>query len=394
VHHEEGQRILFGGTVNSSVSHAGTFPYLPSDPWTSRVRFETGLFSAITIWIAGGALYGWFAEIESLRSILPGLPLMKFNTALCLLLLAVAMFLDAWALHPAARTFAWCCNLVVVTFATLSFLETALDVSLGVDQILVNEGPSLGGSEPGHMSGIAACALVALSLPRLIPLARCDPNLRQLTSLGVIIGSLMSLVAYIGSTIFSSNLVVYFSMPAHTALCLLLMGIASLRISCSSETSFVYGPQSKLSLSVKVLFPLLLSGFLCLIAGLSVIHQSLNARMDQRMGRRGGQLIEMVQAAVRLMERPEELEDITSVLGRSDSVWQIVVAGGTPMRILASNDPGMVGHLISNLPVQDCSASLDDLAVSDDIHVSLQDVHHYCFSNAMEFGSKLAEALG
>lgn len=110
-------------------------------------------------------LAGWAFDIPALKSVAPGLVSMKANTALCFLLLGLALRLrERRRLAAGLASFTF-----LVAAATLA--EYAGGFSLGLDQLLfVDAGDPLT-SHPGRMSPITAAAFALVSLAQLLP---CD----------------------------------------------------------------------------------------------------------------------------------------------------------------------------------------------------------------------------
>jgi PAS domain S-box-containing protein len=110
--------------------------------------------------IGGAALVGWFQDIEVLRSLSPRFVSMKPNAAVGHLCLGLALLLAATRL-PGARAVRWVLEVTALALGAATLAQYALNVDLGIDQLLI----AGGGSEfqtgsPGRMSPLAALGLV------------------------------------------------------------------------------------------------------------------------------------------------------------------------------------------------------------------------------------------
>ena len=91
-------------------------------------------------------LSGWAFDVQALRNLYPGFPSMKANTALCFVLVGVALALAPWAASRAAGLSQGCAALAfAIGLATLTEYATGLD--FGIDKILFSDPQA---NEPQH----------------------------------------------------------------------------------------------------------------------------------------------------------------------------------------------------------------------------------------------------
>ncbi len=109
---------------------------------------------------------GWLFNIGSLKSLLPGLPTMKANTAVAFVVCGVAL----WLIHTFGRGSApfrvgRAASLAVATLGFLTLAETVFSLDLGIDELLVTDRAGFA-SFPGRMSPVTALnfLLIGLSL--------------------------------------------------------------------------------------------------------------------------------------------------------------------------------------------------------------------------------------
>jgi signal transduction histidine kinase len=99
-------------------------------------------------------LFGWLAEVQALKSIVPNYVAMKANTALCFVLIGIALVL----LREGARTrleagAAFGAAFVVGAIGFLTLVEYVFGWNLGIDQMLFAEDAgTVGTSHPGRMA--------------------------------------------------------------------------------------------------------------------------------------------------------------------------------------------------------------------------------------------------
>jgi hypothetical protein len=102
-------------------------------------------------------LGGWFLDLPTLKSVLPGLATMKANTAVGFVLMGAGVVL----LHRAARWPTYGCGLAAALLGALHMAEFLLDKDLGIDELLVRESSaSVLTVFPGRMSLTTAVAFV------------------------------------------------------------------------------------------------------------------------------------------------------------------------------------------------------------------------------------------
>ncbi|MEW4561468.1 CHASE domain-containing protein [Bremerella sp. JC770] len=128
------------------------------------------LFLATTLITSVVVMMAWPAEWTTLRSLIDGLPTMKFNTALGLGFLAIVGLLRSRtnALSSQRNGLALGLALFVLVLSILSLLEIGLAWDLGFDTLFSRDALSLEqGKRPGLMSTGTAIGLLLLALSQL-----------------------------------------------------------------------------------------------------------------------------------------------------------------------------------------------------------------------------------
>ncbi len=125
--------------------------------WIRSVPLITGT-GACAIGIA--VLIGWFQDVEILRSLSPRLVSMKPNAAIGHFCLGAALLLAATR-PPGGSAVRWLFEVAALALGLGTLVEYALNVDLGIDQLLVagslNEFQT---AAPGRMSALAAAGFV------------------------------------------------------------------------------------------------------------------------------------------------------------------------------------------------------------------------------------------
>jgi hypothetical protein len=113
-------------------------------------------------------LVGWVLGVRGLTSVMPDYPTMKPNTALCLILAGVALWLlrfrtsEGVEVNPKHRRCGQICALLVAFLGLLTLGEHLFKLDLGIDQMLLRDTMTDARVPPGRMSIPAAFGLLIL----------------------------------------------------------------------------------------------------------------------------------------------------------------------------------------------------------------------------------------
>lgn len=111
--------------------------------------------------LACAVMVGWFLDVRVLTSVVPGYSTMKFNTALCFLLLVSGLLMQS-----SFRRWPPLVGVVLLTTGTL--LQSWTGWSLGIDELVVQDPTAGGGVAPGRMAPASAVALLALATATML----------------------------------------------------------------------------------------------------------------------------------------------------------------------------------------------------------------------------------
>ncbi len=93
--------------------------------------------SEVTLLIACLVILGWILNISILKTLLPGLPEMKPNTAVAFLLAAVSLYSSSNNASKAGRYLSTGCALVVFAIGAVTMAEYILRTDIGIDRLFL-----------------------------------------------------------------------------------------------------------------------------------------------------------------------------------------------------------------------------------------------------------------
>lgn len=124
--------------------------------------------SVFSVVIGSTVLLGWLLDIPILKNILPDLAPMKFNTAVCFLLLGVSLYLQRIEVSSArVRWLAHIAALIAILIALLTLSEYLFGWDLGIDQLIVKDASTLS-PFPGRMAPATALNFCLLGIALLL----------------------------------------------------------------------------------------------------------------------------------------------------------------------------------------------------------------------------------
>lgn len=187
--------------------------------------------AAMVILVGGIVLAGWWFNVASLKTVAPGLVSMKANTAACLLAVGAALFLlnERFSGVVRKRT-GLLLALAVFVIAGLTLVEYALQLDLGIDELLFDDDiRATTTSHPGRMAPVTALCLLLVSAALLL-IDRCTHVARRI-AMGVLVLAILGIVGYAFGVESMYRVSAYTSMAVHTALALavLCLGIITAR---------------------------------------------------------------------------------------------------------------------------------------------------------------------
>ena len=204
------------------------------DEHRQRIRchaFSVGL-SLVAFCIGASGLLGWIFNIELLKRIYPTLVTMKANTAVCLMLAAVALFLiEDRNASPRKRRISQLLATIVALVGLVTLSEHLLGWNSGLDQLLFHESQREAGlSFPGRM-GVAASlnfSFLGIALSLLDVRSRRWFRVANILVLFVIGVTLLVFLYYFYGIERNEPFTYYFTIALHTVVAFLCLSAAML----------------------------------------------------------------------------------------------------------------------------------------------------------------------
>ena len=169
---------------------------------TLWIAKSTTKFAALALMAVGAlVLFGWALDIQTLKSVRPGLVVMKANTALCFTLAGASLYIGgrngAHYSTPQRKYAALACAMVVALVGLLTISEYVFGLNLGIDQMLFKENAgAVLTSQPGRMSIVTAINFLLLGSALMLPDGRRAWISIQLLAFAATWLSLLSLFGY------------------------------------------------------------------------------------------------------------------------------------------------------------------------------------------------------
>jgi hypothetical protein len=183
-------------------------------------------------------LVGWAFDIALFKSVLPGLATMKPNTAICFILLGIALWLSqkqatqSQSVDLKRRGVAQACAFFAALIGSVTLSEYLLGVNVGIDKLLFRR--ALLATKvpfPGGMAHVTALEIVILAIALLLLLNAESRRGQRLSQNFALIGTFIGLTALVGYAYGAEALYrvsAFASITLHTALLFTLLGFAIL----------------------------------------------------------------------------------------------------------------------------------------------------------------------
>lgn len=185
------------------------------------------VYVALIVMCAGIAvLFGWAIREPLLIQLNPSFAPMQINTALCFVLVAIALLLTVFVKNDRRIIFV---AILPGVIAGATLLEYALNINLGIDQIFTDYVILEHVTHPGRMAINTATCFIFLSVALFIKLYTKNTLARlfaQIISIMVLFISLAAISAYVFNFPFGNGWGHYTKMALHTAVGFLLMSPA------------------------------------------------------------------------------------------------------------------------------------------------------------------------
>ena len=235
-----------------------------------RYGFVSSLAGAIAMAVGGLVLVGWLFGVRALASVMPDYTTMKPNTAVCLVLAGLSLWLlrfrsnQGVEFNPEHRRFGQICAVLVAFLGLLTLGEQLLNLNLGIDQMFLRDTLTDARVPPARMSIPAAVGFFTLG-SSLFFLGRKGPHGALAAQILALIALVDAVLAFLGYVYGLHSLYAfshYTTMALHTALAFIFLCLGILfarpdRGLISVITSeFSGGQMARLILPLAVALPL------------------------------------------------------------------------------------------------------------------------------------------
>jgi PAS domain S-box-containing protein len=175
--------------------------------------------SYVVISVALLVLGGWVFDILPLKSAFLGFATMKFNTAVAMVALGIALRLANEEHAPNLKRYAMSfCALIATLIGFLTLIEYIFSQDLGIDQLLVKDTLTPESSYPGRMSPVVAVSLYLLGIALLLLDQRPFQRMVDACTIIALLTSLLALIGYAYGIPALYRFFPFASIAIHTAL--------------------------------------------------------------------------------------------------------------------------------------------------------------------------------
>ncbi|MBF0344007.1 MAG: PAS domain S-box protein [Nitrospirae bacterium] len=244
---------LENNSTTIQLNHQLISWYKTTSEITSVLVFLTGL----------SVLTGWIFDIQTFKSIYPGMVSMKANTALAFVLIGITLWLlQTKRINRLTTLIAKTCALTVIIIGALTLFEYLLNVELNIDQLLFkDELLAVMTSHPGRMSPNTAINFVLIGAALFLVDAEMSRGLRPAQLLMLIEGliSFVSVAGYIYSLSIFYSISYYTAMSFHSSLSFILVFIGILFARPDKGIMAIFVSNSIGGMIVRRLLPLVIA---------------------------------------------------------------------------------------------------------------------------------------
>jgi diguanylate cyclase (GGDEF)-like protein/PAS domain S-box-containing protein len=181
--------------------------------------------------VGGLVLIGWWSGNEALKQLIPGLVVMKANTAAAFVLAGLAL----WLLHenhPRRHSILRqvCSSLVLLT-GLITLIEYLLGWGPGFDQLLFREVLEPGGVAPGRMTAGSALSFVLMGAALLLRADLRRTRLAQIVTVPLLLLALVPIIGYVfgADSLFRAGSSTAVVLPSAIVFCILGLGLNFVR---------------------------------------------------------------------------------------------------------------------------------------------------------------------
>lgn len=233
----------------------------------NRLQVVSQKLSIIVVLVGFAVILGWIFNIDVLKNILPNMPKMKFNTALCILLEGASLWLWHWKFTRKTKQgkhkiqfLSFSLAFLAILIAFLTLIEYGFHVNLGMDQLLMQQPePVTSQAAPGRMApNIALAFLFEGSALLILNMPRANYLRAHIMVIGGWLLGFIGLLGYLYGSIYFYTAGSFTGMAIHTAIAILLLSIAILFASPNRGIMLLLISDGAGSLMIRQMLPFIL----------------------------------------------------------------------------------------------------------------------------------------
>lgn len=208
-----------------------------NSPLITQLQVVSQKLSLVVLLIASMVICGWVFHIPFLKGILPNLPTMKVNTAVCFLWGGGSLWLWHRKYHrqkELAKNKIQLVNfilaLLLILIPLLTLIQYGFHVNLGIDQLLMEQPEPLGSvAAPGRMAPNTALAFLLEGLAfLLLNLPHPRYLAAQIMAIGAWLLGFLGVLGYLYHTTYFYTAGSFTGMAIHTAISFLILSLGTL----------------------------------------------------------------------------------------------------------------------------------------------------------------------
>lgn len=185
------------------------------------------ILSAAIFSIASLVMIGWFLDIPTLKSIMPDYISMKFNTALCFMLMSICLLLESLKKQKILTNII---SVFVIVLCNITYSQEIFNYDLGIDQLIITDYQAILNKEafPGRMSPITVFLFSTIATGFILKkYTKKHLIIIQYAFHLVTLMSIIAVVGYLYNAPEFYTLSFLTSMAAHTSFGFLLLSIGA-----------------------------------------------------------------------------------------------------------------------------------------------------------------------
>jgi PAS domain S-box-containing protein len=226
----------------------------------SRYKSSIKLIAAISTIAGVLVIIGWLTGNQLLKGVLPGLPVMKFNTAVCFVLTGVSLYLITTKYKPSYYIQTGL-SLIIIAIVAITFVAPALGINTGIDEWFIKDTtPRVFVNRiPGRMAATTGFCFLLTSLSFIaIPLAKKNIKIAAQYALHIVtLISFISILGYIYKMPDFYTLSFFSSMALNTAVLLFTLSVTASFVNYTLGFTGLFTGQRMGSIMARNLFPLI-----------------------------------------------------------------------------------------------------------------------------------------